>query len=600
MFGDDDPYTGIDLDDTHGDPEANRLQEKICREFDSYTEVSPSGTGLHIIVKGNVSCGRRRDGVEVYSSDRFFTMTGNIVNNAPIASRQELLDTLHQEMGGGKEADAGIQADRAVNKSDAEVVALLYRDPVMAARYNGDISHDGKDNSRADQALVNSLAILSGNREQVERIWLASPLGHRVNAANNKDKTQARPYYRRRTIETAFNRPEIKLVDTSNVTVNGAPLRNEVAAAPVPVQMVDEPDVINVAAWARKAPEQRVWTVVDWVASREVTMLYAPGGAGKSLLSQQICTSVAAGALWMGLQTRRAVSLYVTCEDDSSELHRRQSAILESTGIQIADLDGWMGVVSLAGALNAELATFDASGRMAPSPAYQWLGKTIREMGAGLVVLDNVAHFFSGNENVRNQVAAFLNLLTGLAKETGAAIILIGHPNKSGAGFSGSTAWENQVRTRLNLGIPQEADGTIRDRDARYLVRAKSNYGRAGESLTFRWHEGAFIREADIAELERGRIATHSQANFENEAFLRCLAVCAAQKRNVGHVEGVNYAPKIFEGMPEAGGLKKAAFKRAFERLNGAGVILLEQRVWQRDNRAWVKGIRLAASGVAL
>ncbi len=51
---------------------------EIARYLDSYTELSATGTGLHIIVRGDVP-NRRKGDVEVYSSKRFFTVTGHIV-----------------------------------------------------------------------------------------------------------------------------------------------------------------------------------------------------------------------------------------------------------------------------------------------------------------------------------------------------------------------------------------------------------------------------------------------------------------------------------------------------------------------------------------
>jgi putative DNA primase/helicase len=59
VFSSADPYTGI-------------------RYFDSYTELSATGSGLHIIVRGEVP-NRRKGDVEVYSSKRFFTVTGHVV-----------------------------------------------------------------------------------------------------------------------------------------------------------------------------------------------------------------------------------------------------------------------------------------------------------------------------------------------------------------------------------------------------------------------------------------------------------------------------------------------------------------------------------------
>jgi len=79
------PYFGIDLDNVpdeierykNGDHEDNIVSEFI-EMMGSYTEYSPSGNGIHIIVKGELPPGGRRKGdVEMYDSGRFFTVTGN-------------------------------------------------------------------------------------------------------------------------------------------------------------------------------------------------------------------------------------------------------------------------------------------------------------------------------------------------------------------------------------------------------------------------------------------------------------------------------------------------------------------------------------------
>jgi putative DNA primase/helicase len=79
VFSTGDPYTGIDLDncvDESGDLALWALE--VVRYFDSYTELSATGTGLHIIVRGDTP-NRRKGDIEVYSSKRFFTVTGHVV-----------------------------------------------------------------------------------------------------------------------------------------------------------------------------------------------------------------------------------------------------------------------------------------------------------------------------------------------------------------------------------------------------------------------------------------------------------------------------------------------------------------------------------------
>jgi len=79
VFSSADPYTGIDLDDcVDADGEIAGWALEIVRYFDSYTELSATGTGLHVIVRGEVP-NRRKGDVEVYSSKRFFTVTGHVV-----------------------------------------------------------------------------------------------------------------------------------------------------------------------------------------------------------------------------------------------------------------------------------------------------------------------------------------------------------------------------------------------------------------------------------------------------------------------------------------------------------------------------------------
>ena len=75
-----DPFAGIDLDDCR-DPESGEIapwaQEIIDSVQEGYVEISPSGTGIHIVVEGTVRGGGMRKGkLEMYSRDRFFTITG--------------------------------------------------------------------------------------------------------------------------------------------------------------------------------------------------------------------------------------------------------------------------------------------------------------------------------------------------------------------------------------------------------------------------------------------------------------------------------------------------------------------------------------------
>jgi hypothetical protein len=110
------------------------------------------------------------------------------------------------------------------------------------------------------------------------------------------------------------------------------------------------------------------------------------------------------------------------------------------------------------------------------------LREQIGDYRAEVVMLDNIARLYAGNENDRHQVTSFIAMLTAAARPTNAAVLLLGHPGKAaGAEYSGSTAWEGSVRSRLYLGrtlpdIEPDADGAPSDDTIRYLARRKANY----------------------------------------------------------------------------------------------------------------------------
>lgn len=81
-FSKSDPFVGIDLDGCR-DAETKAIEpwaQRWIDHFKSYTEVSPSGKGVHIIIKGQLPAGGNRKGaIEVYDSGRFFTVTGGAI-----------------------------------------------------------------------------------------------------------------------------------------------------------------------------------------------------------------------------------------------------------------------------------------------------------------------------------------------------------------------------------------------------------------------------------------------------------------------------------------------------------------------------------------
>jgi putative DNA primase/helicase len=91
VFTDSDPYTGVDIDNCRN-LETGQITDwawAIIQALDSYTELSPSGTGVHTIVRGKLPVGKGNqvayhDGkVELFSQVRYYTVTGIPVGDTP-------------------------------------------------------------------------------------------------------------------------------------------------------------------------------------------------------------------------------------------------------------------------------------------------------------------------------------------------------------------------------------------------------------------------------------------------------------------------------------------------------------------------------------
>jgi len=252
-------------------------------------------------------------------------------------------------------------------------------------------------------------------------------------------------------------------------------------------------NIIFPADWqGKKAPERR-WKVDGLVPDGQATLLTGAGAAGKSLLSQLLCTCSGLGLAFLGVKVEQCRALYITCEDDAEELQRRQEAICNGLGAPLSATRDRVFLLSLYGELGNELCTFDEKRTLHPSERYHQIVATARHLGVALVVLDNTSHMFTGNENARNEVAAFVGLCNSMARDIGGAVIMVGFPNKAGDSYSGSTAWENQVRSRLFLETPKNEDGVVIDADYRVLRNEKANYARKGAEIGFMWSHGTFV-----------------------------------------------------------------------------------------------------------
>lgn len=173
-------YFGVDLDHVIDNVD-------FCDEFvetlQSYTEISKSGSGIHIICKGELPQGaRRRGNVEMYSAGRYFICTGNLYNSKykRVTDCTESIKILHNKYLPSVTPTIQTTRNQVVDLDDQEVIDKARgckSGYLFQMLYEGNWKGIYSSQSEADLALCNQLAFWTGrNANQMDRIFRTSGL----------------------------------------------------------------------------------------------------------------------------------------------------------------------------------------------------------------------------------------------------------------------------------------------------------------------------------------------------------------------------------------------------------------------------------------
>ena len=225
VFTASDGLFGIDLDKCR-DPqtgEIHREAQRVIVAINTYTEVSPSGTGVHLIGSGHLPPGGNRTTapwpggqIEIYADRRYFCMTGQHVEDTPanVEDRGAELAVLHAELFPPPSKPATQGSWQPVDAGDDELIARARsaRNGDRFARlWDGDWSAYPS-HSEADQALANHLVYWTGgDAARVDRLFRKSGLMR---------PTWERDDYRECTIKNAVGGVTSKIHTPQTVTNN--------------------------------------------------------------------------------------------------------------------------------------------------------------------------------------------------------------------------------------------------------------------------------------------------------------------------------------------------------------------------------------------
>lgn len=190
------PYIGLDIDDCIINGEIITPVKELLDDLYTYSELSPSRTGIRCILKSNYSGNRNISGynnirkIEISTDRRYVTITGFVINDYPLEINEN--DTVMNEIlvqkGNHPTTPPCVCNSESLNQidvdlitgpeefNDVQIIAKIWSSQKGKKLWTGDISLFDNDHSRADMALLCMITNWSRNIKQIDRLFRKSKL----------------------------------------------------------------------------------------------------------------------------------------------------------------------------------------------------------------------------------------------------------------------------------------------------------------------------------------------------------------------------------------------------------------------------------------
>lgn len=374
---------------------------------------------------------------------------------------------------------------------------------------NGDMSPWGNDHSRVDQAFCTWLAQAGFTSVDIDMALRATPL--------YRDKWE-RSDYRQRTIAKALDQQHTDAEATRPANEDKPPHDDEEPKADNKAEKPKSsgPSFDDPAHWkpnyvaagmpARQFNGPSLDGSNRLFPATALSLLVANGGTGKTTLVVSIACHVAAGKDWNGYKLRQAKVIIISVEETQAELDRKFSAVIESwTPTERQDAEDNLRLVSCIGQ-DVRLITTEYGKQLGTGWA-EAIIKLANEFGVngnGVVFLDHLQGFASGDLNSSETATGIAREANRIVDGTGSAVVFAAHISKGNIkaetveqGFAvGSLAIENAAR-QLSGMIRMTEDqaktyGFDEDQrqNYRWLGLPKNSYGEANAGV---WLKAEFV-----------------------------------------------------------------------------------------------------------
>jgi AAA domain len=533
-------YCGVDLDTCVDGKKIQSLAESRIKLLNTYTELSVSGTGMHCIVRAKpLERIVKFDGVEIYTGARYFTFTGHSLGEKIKAANTEICalvdDVRAKEAAARQQQQSGLSATDLADpfkNGPAQAFAAVVdpqeslADGIRTIPWFETLTPELKDNV-IDYALgviaknsqLLELEANGGNNAEYYKLTTSVARSGAPNAEDifvkhassvkNADPSDAlrRHFSRCRASQPSGNREITVGTLLLLAQQNGANFDQWKCQAP-------RTPSLSPANWSAAGLQvsftnipHRHWLYGTYLVRGEITVLAAPGGAGKTALATGIAVEVAAGNAKLGEQLWRNSDqkvLYLSGEEGGAEITRRIYAFCKQHNISEKDVarlsvaaadDPRVQSTSLLG-VNEKATVLNEAG-------FKSLQSALEQLRPDLLVLDPLVVFCGGGDMNGTIMSLVMRKLKALAVLFDCAMLIVHHTRKGRPGsddpaeqaerISGAAAIVNLARRALMPVTMSETEAKLYSvlPSQRFqffkLVDAKSNL--APLSAEARWYE---------------------------------------------------------------------------------------------------------------
>lgn len=469
---------GIDLD--HCIDETGQMTEtaqEIIQVLDSYTEYSPSGTGVHIYAYGTLPVdGRKREPYEMYQNKRYFTVTGQSFHNPPKSIQYKgpeilkIFERLFPQVESPAPAPQPVSGFSVLNADEViNRIRASRQGQAFEALYQGDVSAH-LSQSEADLALCNMLAFWCAKDAQMMDIIFRQSGLYRP----KWDVKHGPDTYGNITLQKAIAgttdayTPRKEMYGHEVVTTGCAENSADPQAPAVPKKLVKSSEI--------EAQEKR-WLLYPYFQEYKLGLIVGEAGSCKTQFTLKLAAFFTSGKLFWNenpLEERKPLKIiYLSGEDAVDDTLKPRFAAMGGNEENMFFLDNGTSYEPLT-IYSPELIGF------------------IEEVHPDIIMFDPLQGYYEKGANANDgvQIRKQAMYLTALAERYKFTPIGIMHPNKNDMmkaadRVSGSKEIVNVARTALYLGKDPENEERVN------VAMSKWN-GPIGDGFSFRLEKLGF------------------------------------------------------------------------------------------------------------